>query len=219
MNLSTLIARAREADLDERTIEAAAKEDAHAQYNLAAMYAKGEGVEKDLVGAVEWFRKAAERGEAYAQYNLGWHYANGEGVEKDQLEATAWYRKTAEKENFRAQYVLGLRCLDGVGIIQNYEDAYRWFLKASVGLTGKEKIACDKAKSDLERDHLTQSLVLSLQRELSGASRQSSKPIRTGISKDVQSLVWKRDGGRCVECGSNENLEFDHIIPVSKGGE
>ena len=38
------------------------------------------------------------------------------------------------------------------------------------------------------------------------------------ISQDVQDKVWNRDGGRCCECGSKENLEFDHIIPHSKGG-
>ena len=38
------------------------------------------------------------------------------------------------------------------------------------------------------------------------------------ISQDVKDRVWNRDNGKCVECGSNENLEFDHIIPVSKGG-
>ena len=38
------------------------------------------------------------------------------------------------------------------------------------------------------------------------------------ISQDVKIAVSARDGGRCRQCGSTENLHFDHIIPVSKGG-
>ena len=38
------------------------------------------------------------------------------------------------------------------------------------------------------------------------------------ISEQVKNAVWRRDEGKCVQCGSNENLEFDHIIPHSKGG-
>jgi hypothetical protein len=46
----------------------------------------------------------------------------------------------------------------------------------------------------------------------------SSRVGRQSIPDDVKSFVWQRDGGRCVKCGSQENLEFDHIIPVVKGG-
>ena len=38
------------------------------------------------------------------------------------------------------------------------------------------------------------------------------------ISQDIKDVVWRRDEGKCVECGSNKKLEFDHIIPYSKGG-
>ena len=47
---------------------------------------------------------------------------------------------------------------------------------------------------------------------------QKSKTKRHSIPQNVRDRVWNRDGGKCVQCGSNENIEFDHIIPISKGG-
>lgn len=38
------------------------------------------------------------------------------------------------------------------------------------------------------------------------------------IPTTVRMYVWQRDGGKCVQCKSQEKLEYDHIIPVSKGG-
>lgn len=38
------------------------------------------------------------------------------------------------------------------------------------------------------------------------------------VSTEIRSEVWYRDGGNCVMCGAGDYLEFDHIIPRSKGG-
>ena len=38
------------------------------------------------------------------------------------------------------------------------------------------------------------------------------------IPPQVKLEVWKRDKGKCVICGSTDNLHFDHIIPFSRGG-
>jgi Holliday junction resolvasome RuvABC ATP-dependent DNA helicase subunit len=48
-----------------------------------------------------------------------------------------------------------------------------------------------------------------------------ANPSTTGrelIPTDVMMFVWQRDKGRCVKCGGQEKLEYDHIIPISKGG-
>jgi len=34
----------------------------------------------------------------------------------------------------------------------------------------------------------------------------------------VKQLVFKRDKGRCVQCGATDQLHFDHDLPYSRGG-
>jgi len=38
------------------------------------------------------------------------------------------------------------------------------------------------------------------------------------IPSEVKKEVWKRDKGKCVKCGADKNLHFDHDLPFSLGG-
>lgn len=38
------------------------------------------------------------------------------------------------------------------------------------------------------------------------------------IPSEIKKEVWKRDGGKCVLCGSKDELHFDHDLPYSRGG-
>jgi hypothetical protein len=57
-----------------------------------------------------------------------------------------------------------------------------------------------------------------LKNKFSKDNKIQSTNTRTQISEKVRIYVWRRDGGKCVLCNSQEKLEYDHIIPVSKGG-
>lgn len=52
---------------------------------------------------------------------------------------------------------------------------------------------------------------------LRGSGNGVASP-RVRIPESVRSEVWRRDEGRCVRCGSRRRLEFDHIVPLSRGG-
>lgn len=57
-----------------------------------------------------------------------------------------------------------------------------------------------------------------LKNKFSGKKSDEVKYERTRIPEEVRIAVWRRDQGRCARCGNRENLEYDHIVPVSKGG-
>ena len=75
----------------------------------------GDGIPRDDVEAVQWFRLVAGHGHISAQFNLGVMYAEGRGVAHDDVEAVNWFRVAADQGSAAAQARLGLFYLAGTG--------------------------------------------------------------------------------------------------------
>jgi len=106
--------------------------DAKAQYNVALMYAKGQGAQPDIKKAMEWYEKAAKQGLALAQYNLAQLYQSlGEKEDHAYEKAKYWYEKAAEQGIMQAYNNLGSLYLEGKGVPKDIHKAHALFKKAA----------------------------------------------------------------------------------------
>jgi len=49
-------------------------------------------------------------------------------------------------------------------------------------------------------------------------AEENGRSTRIPIATEIRRAVFERDGGHCVECGSNFDLQYDHVLPVALGG-
>jgi hypothetical protein len=124
------------------------------------------------------------------------------------------YRSLGKREYVKA---LELQAREAVKVHSHNGKTWWWFRKQVY----------------VDRDNLTSqdvtALALQMQRakdealevahaEMRGEEAVEAAGRRQPMPEHVRHEVWRRDQGRCVDCGSRERLEFDHIIPISKGG-
>lgn len=57
-----------------------------------------------------------------------------------------------------------------------------------------------------------------LERAHTALAAEGEIVVRRAIPREVRLVVWERDGGRCVECGSAFEVQYDHVIPLALGG-
>ena len=72
--------------------------DLSAMYQIGEIYSEGsKEVDKDLLEAASWYRKAAEKGHAGSQYKYGLALYYGCGVAEDERESAKWLRMAARQ--------------------------------------------------------------------------------------------------------------------------
>ncbi len=115
------------------TLAAANRGDSTAQNQLGVKYAQGEdGLPRDDVKAVEWYRKAANQGLPKAQTNLGDMYFFGRGgLSQSYLDALSWYLKAAQQDWPDAQYRLGYMYEKGQGTEKDVAKAVQLYRSAA----------------------------------------------------------------------------------------
>ena len=150
------------------------KGDADAQVGLGMLYMTGQGVEKDINRAIEWFRLAAAQGNRFAQNKLGEQYKIGEGVERDYAQAYKWFKLSADQGFATAQSNMGQLYQFGLGVTADEDEALKWFkLAADQGnslakssLAAINKVRADKAEKErqekLRKQRETNQQILSM---------------------------------------------------------
>jgi len=110
--------------------------------------------------------------------------------------------------NAAIEYLQGKRLAEPCWVFEKLSNN-QWVDLGEFKLVGAEKIHSDNRY---------------VYRFFLSSGEEEAALIKTGeyqarhISSEVRQKVWKRDGGKCVLCGSDKNLHFDHEIPFSLGG-
>lgn len=136
-----------------RTVEAAKRGDATAQFNLGLMLYKGQKVPQNRNMAIKLLKAAADQGhqkarvnydiytmsdevlplivkgatqgDAFSQYNLGRMYFYGENVTKDYDKAFDWFARAGNQGYPDAQYAIGIMTLNGESVQKDERTAFQ----------------------------------------------------------------------------------------------
>lgn len=140
-------------------------------------------------------------------------------------ERGAWFFRRLVVRLPNAEFVLrGQRLRDlererteGAGLVGHLRGRTLWWVGDSFywdsdGLD-REHVSLEVWDRERRREHRYGRL-----RTIRAREEEATSVRRERIPEDVRILVWARDEGRCVRCGAEDDLQFDHVIPVARGG-
>ncbi len=167
--------------------------------NLAFLYLRGFGVERDIATAHEYDRRACELGNAWACSNMGHSFFMGHGAEKDLVKAVRYSSEACRD--------LVPRACSNLGVMNKG-------MEQSQAITALIKTEVDATASYLER------LCLNDEREACGLSTRIRNPRRpddrrADLQQDEQACL-RGDGKKCNAAGwAYEHGSF-YVLPNAK---
>ncbi len=114
--------------------------DLKVRMKMAAIYLKGDSVERDVERALEIYESAAADGVAFAQHRLARIYLDGDVVPPQPELAFDWYLRAARLGFVDAQIDLSRLYADGLGVKPDQVEAHKWLdLAVSLGAVDLEE--------------------------------------------------------------------------------
>lgn len=161
---------------------------AMAQYRLAKLFERGEGVPADILQARQWTERAAAAGNRKAMHDLGVFYARGEGAPLDEATAFRWFRQAADLGVADSQYNLGILYAQGRGTVANPQEAFFWFLVAarSGDTDARARAASMEAKLTAEQ----------AQQARARASAFTARPASARANGEFGARAWATDSAQ-----------------------
>jgi hypothetical protein len=89
-----------------------------------------------------------------------------------------------------------------------YRDRFYW---EDEGYAPQDVVALVADRERRKRRRLDRAHAALRRERVSGAHREP-------LPREVRLAVWRRDRGRCRECGNGFDLQYDHVIPLALGG-
>jgi localization factor PodJL len=98
-----------------------------ADYRLAKLYERGEGVPRDMAASRSWTEKAAVGGNVKAMHDLAVFYAEGDAGPQSYAAAVEWFRQASDHGLVDSQYNLAVLYEQGLGLSQDKAEAAYWY--------------------------------------------------------------------------------------------